>query len=1026
MTRRPKTVSIAEDDRARIPFALVGVLLLLSSATIVGYLQARPDPQSNIDPSLALDRSEATTQSAIKDAIVDASDRVAASPVTEPANDGAFEGLLGDDSTDEDVVFRRYAALVAYQEIHDRIDGTNETIRDNATARVTLPPIEDEDDAEEAMDRVSFLAGFERADMENGTVRVTVEDVTYEVYNEGELVTTREEDVTVTVATPLFQLHHRVGVYQDRLEMSMLDGDGFEGLGREFAARTFPIVIGKSMFNYYRGNPREAPFKEIVPERQTEVLANHAIYGVQSKTFGTRDPLWDRPMKAQSVCWLAWEYYENYDGSAGGDDGSGSNNDDGSGSDGSNGNDGDSGSNDDSNSDDSSDSGSSSMLPAPDDSWAPNADSSNSQYSPSQYEYWCEGAEFLFGDSSGTPGKVPSLDDIVAGSGNDNAMQGTERVNYTQFAQQAFVDVHPDNEGAVDHETTDLSDEEQSQIDEVRNENPQTFGFSSADLTSITNQVYSMDLRVSKSGSGASLDVDPTTPSSIDDPNNWTTSSTSRTEDLGESVEITDEWQNRDDASNHEPKFFTVEAEDTVKLVEEWTWTHDEDGTEITRTFEDTGTATATIEVYGEYAGGASLTQSGSYYTGESFTDQTSYRGHSGDVENLFSGSNGINGGSPDTFDEAPESSFQTVFDTGRSGAESAFEAELDGDSHTDRSDITSELNNPASADGDSLGPEAVTSSSREELREFTESALATGRHRVIEQGPREFDRTEFLTGTPFADMGDYLIDQRETVVYGGDEGTFTSMPNFLRASVLHHYHKTAVQYTNFASQSRGEETDRLEVDSSSLNEGVELAQDAVNRDPPSYDATLESSDLLGNVSFEVRGSPTYLEFDDVDREEVPAIRPPGAGASDVEAAEGVEHVPAASCYNNRMGYFGLPLLPWPGSWYVTASSWGVDVEGEYARFEVTANVSEPSRSTSLSYVREDKNVSTTIAGVEDEIGNVEPVEVDTFAEFPMVVPAGKAGTGDPKHSGPDNDVETEEWDFTGPGWDDQDPDADC
>lgn len=68
------------------------------------------------------------------------------------------------------------------------------------------------------------------------------------------------------------------------------------------------------------------------------------------------------------------------------------------------------------------------------------------------------------------------------------------------------------------------------------------------------------------------------------------------------------------------------------------------------------------------------------------------------------------------------------------------------------------------------------------------------------------------------------------------------------------------------------------------------------------------------------------------------------------------------------------------------------DIHGEYARFEVTANMSEQSRAKAMTYVREDKEVEMTIGDTTAEIGEVEPIRVDTWAEFPMVVPAGKAG----------------------------------
>lgn len=974
MKRNRRSVSIASDDRARIPFAVVGVLLLLSSVAVVTVLQSRAEPQRDVDPSVALDRSEAVTQSAIKAAALDATDRVAASPVTEPATAGEFAELLGDADTGSDAVFRNYAALMVYKSIYSRVNGTTHAIRNDTTATVSLPSIDDRADAADAMDRVTFEAGYETSERERGTVRLTISDVTYNIREAGDHVATRSTDVSVVVATPLFQIHERVQTYQDRLEMDMTDGAGFEGIGREFAARTYPVVIAKSMFNYARGSPRDAPIQQIVPEKQTELLLNHANYAVQSKTFKTRDPLWDRPTKSNTLCWLAWEADQNYDGTA----------------------------------------DNSSVLPTPENSSLPESGDGN----PENYEYFCRGSEFLFGDSTGTPGEVPSLWDIISGElSEQDVMRQTENASYALFAEQAYVDLHPDVD-RVNVDVTDVGRDDREEIERVTND-PEADGLTHGELDDVFDTIYRMGVDVETSGTDAPFDVDHTCG------DDWSFGGVVSTEytDRGEDATVIEQWRDRDDPSDTDPDLFAIHLEDTVTKTDDYTCLKSVPrgpSISVTRTSSDTATHELDVSIRGEFDPDATVTIGG----------DSDFTAHSGDVRNLFTGDNGVDEDAPRNFDLAPESAFVEAFDVPElsDDPERDLESILDGTAHESTSGTWATLGNPGDADGVSLGPDSVTSTPSEVRMDFAKAALETVKDCVLDEGPREYQRSEFLTGNPFQDMEAHLAAQHADIVYDDDD-PFTGMPNYLRTEIRHRYHQAAIEYTDDASEKfddvHSDLTDKIDGDTV-LDDGVDLAQDAVNRDPPSYGGSMETADLLGSVSFEVRGSPTYLEFDSVNRSEVPAVRPAGNVARNLTGAEDVEHVAASGCTNNRIGYFGLPVLPWPSGWVVTTSSWGVEVKGEYARFEVTANVSDPSRVTSLTYVREDKAVSTTIGNETARLGSVDPITIDTYAEFPMIVPSGKAGTGDPAaFEEVTVDEPTAEWDYVGPGYDPEDGESD-
>jgi len=314
MTRTLDT-SFIEDRRARVPFAVIGVVLLVSAVMIVGYLETRPEPEADVDAALATDRTDAATQSVVSDAVIDATDRAASAPVTAPAEDGAFEGVLGDpDSYDEDEVFESYVSLLVYQRVQERLEQAGQEVGQDTETRVSLPSVDPDGSGDaiepgEAIDRVEFEPGYNTSDLDTGMLRVTIEDVETTVHEDGDRIApTRTDDVTVTVAVPLFELHDTTSEYADALQTDFWDGGAYEGLGQYLAARLYPIAYARMGVNYARSTRSSGlVFDEVLPNNQTEVFTNHAIFAIQRDTFGTQDPLADRTMRGAFACWVARE-----------------------------------------------------------------------------------------------------------------------------------------------------------------------------------------------------------------------------------------------------------------------------------------------------------------------------------------------------------------------------------------------------------------------------------------------------------------------------------------------------------------------------------------------------------------------------------------------------------------------------------------------------------------------------------------------------------------------------------------------
>lgn len=307
MRERPSTITFAADDRARVPFALVGVLLLVTSGTFVGVLESRPKPTTDVDSSLAMDRTAAASQTALRDAVVRAADAAALQPVTDANTADPWGAAV--DADDPDETFERYLELRIYLEVEAHLPNAGQEIR-GTTSSVSVPPLEStRESAEDALDRVHLEAGRDPGtDLEPGLLEVTVEDVTITVERDGEVVGERTQDITVTVATTIFELHEKTEAYERQLDMDFFEADEYEGFGRYFAARMYPLSWARG-YAQYGG----APVSEVVANRHVEVMANDAAFATQKAVFGTADPYSERTMMNAWGCLAAKDAEELYD-----------------------------------------------------------------------------------------------------------------------------------------------------------------------------------------------------------------------------------------------------------------------------------------------------------------------------------------------------------------------------------------------------------------------------------------------------------------------------------------------------------------------------------------------------------------------------------------------------------------------------------------------------------------------------------------------------------------------------------------
>ena len=258
-----------DDTRGRVPFALLGVLLLVSSLTLAPTFVTESAP-SETAVERALDQATAETQVAVRDGVSTAGRQAAANPVVTPADTPA--GRVLNDST----AFQDSLRIRAYLRVADRLERVSGRSGD-VTVTARLPAVANASDLRAAKRRVSV----ERAGPNETAMRATVEDIVLTVRRDGAVVSTRRVSPTVVVPNQALMLHEQVSTYQTRLN----NGLDEPGLSQRMTARLYPMAWVRG-YAQYGG----AGIENVVANRHVSLATNGALLGVQRSTFGRSDP----------------------------------------------------------------------------------------------------------------------------------------------------------------------------------------------------------------------------------------------------------------------------------------------------------------------------------------------------------------------------------------------------------------------------------------------------------------------------------------------------------------------------------------------------------------------------------------------------------------------------------------------------------------------------------------------------------------------------------------------------------------
>nr|WP_256400025.1 hypothetical protein [Haloarchaeobius litoreus] len=287
---------VADDDRARVPFAILGVLLLVSSATLVATLTTRPPGGAEADGDAAMERADAAVTTALRAAVQRAAQNAATDPVVSPANT-TYGRVLN-----ESRPFRDALELRVHRQARRALASVDARAGDSR-ATADLPAVDGPADARAAIERVSL------ARTGNGTVSVAISNVSVTLWRHDRAVDRRTETVRFTSVTPVLIAHDRVTEYERRLNRGPTDG---AGLGQQFASRLYAWTWARG-YAQFGG----LPVDNVLGNRHVSLSANEAALATQRGVFGASDDAGRRALGRARARLLAQEALDQTPGETG-------------------------------------------------------------------------------------------------------------------------------------------------------------------------------------------------------------------------------------------------------------------------------------------------------------------------------------------------------------------------------------------------------------------------------------------------------------------------------------------------------------------------------------------------------------------------------------------------------------------------------------------------------------------------------------------------------------------------------------
>ena len=257
-------------DRGHVPFALLGVLLLVTSLAVAASMQA-PAASGEVAVDSEMERLTAETQTALRESSLTAARNAAADPVTERAETPTGRVLR------EDRPFEDALRLRIYVQLRNSLDGLSAK-RNGLSVEATVPETTTPNEMRDARNRVHV-----RPAGDNGTkLAVTVEDVELTASRDGRTVARKTVSPTVVVDTPVLVVHEQVEQFESRLE-AVYDEPG---LTRRLTAQLYMVGWTRGYVQY-----SGVPIESVVANRHIGLFTNQAALEYQRAAFGHSDPI---------------------------------------------------------------------------------------------------------------------------------------------------------------------------------------------------------------------------------------------------------------------------------------------------------------------------------------------------------------------------------------------------------------------------------------------------------------------------------------------------------------------------------------------------------------------------------------------------------------------------------------------------------------------------------------------------------------------------------------------------------------
>lgn len=265
-------------DRARVPFAVVAVLLLVGTMAVSMTTGLRTPPAAEPPTERALERATAAASTALRGGVREAARQAARQPVLGPANTTAGRTI------DADTAFTDALRLRIYVAVRGRLEAIDQRAGD-VHASASLPPV----DATERSIRDAIDAVHVAALEDDRAIRVRVTNVTLVADRDGREVERIERTWSFVVRTPVMALHRQVTRFERRLN----NPPRRPGLGRRLTAQLYPIAWTRG-YAQYGG----APIANVVANRHVGLATNRGLLGEQRSAFGGSDPAGRRAVVA--------------------------------------------------------------------------------------------------------------------------------------------------------------------------------------------------------------------------------------------------------------------------------------------------------------------------------------------------------------------------------------------------------------------------------------------------------------------------------------------------------------------------------------------------------------------------------------------------------------------------------------------------------------------------------------------------------------------------------------------------------